>query len=521
MIGPFVLLYAISSKAFGVSNGPEMKELDTIGTKIGQLLRSAGKKQRYLLFYRSDASQQASLVFGGGWGADSGDDFEGGAVSTLGFPEPVDGSTYVRTRDGAVENASSVHNGTSIEAFGAFLGDGADNWFLWAVFPGGPESLDSVEYSDFEQVSLCLEAIIEVATINESRIREERKRLASIFRRTSGALESFVQPSEMLGELLDDLIEAVEVEAVCGILGTRDDVEFVVERSSGATQRSYSPEYLDRDEIWDVQTTGRMTTVEFPGDDKRRAGDEVSRAMRVLACPIISRDKSVGMLVLESHGMAPFEEDTKEVTRAFASQAAVALENAELYAELTHLARVDELTGLWNRRYCFELARRECKRARRHGDPLVALMVDLDRFSRINDSYGHPIGDRILKVVASRCKERLRDIDVLGRYGGEEFLIMLPHTKFEHALNVVAHRIRRCIKDEPIQTESGPIDVTASVGVSEFNADRDSLEDLIWRADQMLTVAKQRGRDRVISRREVEALDEVLETKPEQGGSTT
>jgi diguanylate cyclase (GGDEF)-like protein len=135
-------------------------------------------------------------------------------------------------------------------------------------------------------------------------------------------------------------------------------------------------------------------------------------------------------------------------------------------------------------------------RARRHGRPLVALMLDIDHFKRINDSYGHPVGDVAIRALADVCTQEIRHEDVLGRLGGEEFAIVLTETDLDGAL-LVAERLRRAIADIRIPTEQGVVAFTTSIGVAERLDTDATIDSMLSRADMALYSAKRSGRNRV------------------------
>ncbi|MBL8247815.1 MAG: diguanylate cyclase [Candidatus Competibacter sp.] len=165
-------------------------------------------------------------------------------------------------------------------------------------------------------------------------------------------------------------------------------------------------------------------------------------------------------------------------------------------AELERLATTDGLTGLTNRRRLFEHLEQEVYRARRYGTALSLILFDIDHFKRINDNWGHAAGDCVLREIAHEAHRLLRKADTAGRYGGEEFVVLLPETDLAEAM-LLAHRLNRQISHMVITPEhSSPISVTVSVGVAEIAPD-ESGEDLIQRADQALYRAKREGRNRV------------------------
>lgn len=171
-----------------------------------------------------------------------------------------------------------------------------------------------------------------------------------------------------------------------------------------------------------------------------------------------------------------------------------ALENA--LQEVQRLAITDSLTNLYNRRHFSKVGEDEVQRACRYGRSLSAIMVDIDHFKLLNDTFGHKIGDQILQGVAESCRKELRSVDVLGRYGGDEFVILLPEND-RAAAGKVAERLRKTIAHMQLNTTKGPRKVTASLGVASVDCDKPSLETLLSRADKALYVAKKRGRNRV------------------------
>ena len=165
---------------------------------------------------------------------------------------------------------------------------------------------------------------------------------------------------------------------------------------------------------------------------------------------------------------------------------------------LSEISHKDALTGLYNRFYVMEKIDSEMNRALRHGYPISVLMLDLDHFKRINDSYGHPVGDEVLKIVGQVLRESCRVYDVAGRYGGEEFCIVLPETQVGNTTQV-AERIRNRLATTPLSVGSTSIVVTASIGVAGMDSTEGvlSASTLVERADRALYSAKHLGRNRV------------------------
>jgi len=167
--------------------------------------------------------------------------------------------------------------------------------------------------------------------------------------------------------------------------------------------------------------------------------------------------------------------------------------------ELEDLAVTDPLTGLYNRRYFDQRYCEELKRARRHKTPIAIMMVDLDRFKDINDTYGHQVGDEVLVSAAHCLKETVRGSDFLARFGGEEFVVVILQATAEGVIPA-AIRIRMMIQNASTNTDRGVIQTTASIGICCFDPAEEDLEDgeLLRRADEALYEAKNKGRNQVV-----------------------
>jgi diguanylate cyclase (GGDEF)-like protein len=169
----------------------------------------------------------------------------------------------------------------------------------------------------------------------------------------------------------------------------------------------------------------------------------------------------------------------------------------QAYARVSEQARTDELTNLANRRAFVELGTAALDQARRYGRPLALVMLDIDHFKKINDTYGHAAGDAALRATASVLRKAARASDTPGRLGGEEFAVLLPETNAAEAL-VVAERIREDVKALVVANEGATIRFTGSIGIAEQTGDTDTIDMLLHNADEALYEAKEGGRDRVV-----------------------
>ena len=188
-------------------------------------------------------------------------------------------------------------------------------------------------------------------------------------------------------------------------------------------------------------------------------------------------------------------------------------ERERLLKQTRELANRDDLTGIPNRRHFFELTEREYERARRHRIPLTFLLMDVDHFKTVNDTFGHRVGDHLLRELAEVCQTALRTSDLLGRVGGEEFAVLLPETGLEDAIEV-AGRLREVVESLRVNanadTSDAVIAVTASMGLAQLNhgdlLEKDTFQTLYERADRALYAAKRSGRNTVVASRETSTL---------------
>lgn len=173
-------------------------------------------------------------------------------------------------------------------------------------------------------------------------------------------------------------------------------------------------------------------------------------------------------------------------------------EERRLEEELRVLASTDHLTGALNRR-AFQLAfKSEIARCRRYGVPLSLIMLDLDHFKRVNDTYGHQAGDAVLREASNLIRSSLRDSDIFCRFGGEEFALLLPHTGMDEG-TVLAERLRYAIAEKPVDVGSAMVPITTSVGIADLLSPTDSIDTMMRRADEALYAAKAGGRNQTVS----------------------
>lgn len=337
--------------------------------------------------------------------------------------------------------------------------------------------------------------------LTEQAEREQRA-LAEALRDTAAVLSSTLDQDKVLSHILNNIGKVVDHDGV-NIMLVDEDASF--------TRITRGPGYGIGQRGWKETTLG-MSFYDIPGfkwmaenrkplviADTRQypkwvqiPGSEWVRSY--ISAPMFAHGDLVGFVNLDSGTPAFFNEKSAERLQAFVDQAAVAIENARLYAALQQQAVTDEVTQVYNRRGLLDLGQREFDRSLRFHRSLSALMFDVDHFKQVNDTYGHHVGDQVLRILAERCKGSIREVDILGRYGGEEFVILLVENDL-HTATRIAARLCQVVDGHPFETTAGSIHITVSIGVSTLNEKTPDLSSLVQQADVALYNAKEQGRN--------------------------
>jgi diguanylate cyclase (GGDEF)-like protein len=364
----------------------------------------------------------------------------------------------------------------------------------------------AIKFSRYEEPdgTFSLIGIMHEMALTQSVELDDENMLANALRDSAAALTSTLNFDEVLDQILMNVGQVVPNEAA-NVMMIWSGVAYIV-RSTGYAERGLEDAMMSlqlpinqEPHLLSMHETGLPLAVkdthEYAGL-QHQTGTDWARS--IASAPLKSKGQVFGFLNLESSLAGYYEQKHADRLQAFADQAAVAIENARLYAEVQQYAITDELTTVYNRRGLFELGRREVERARRYGRSLSAIMIDTDKFKDINDLYSHSTGDQVLRILADRMKTCIREVDILGRYGGDEFAILLPETDLTSALQV-AERLRLSICNEMIVTSAGSFPLTISVGVAELSAEAFTFEVLLEKADNAMFQAKARGKNQVAS----------------------
>jgi diguanylate cyclase (GGDEF)-like protein len=311
----------------------------------------------------------------------------------------------------------------------------------------------------------------------------EENRIAEVMVELTRALSSSLNTDDVLYSIVSRLCEVLEAQE-CSIvrIDAKTGNSTIMVKVPDIQERNVEINLNDYPELQQAYTSRKFTYI----PDAKPSG--------ILAVPMIANESVLGLIYARSSKLdRVLSEANVRFFEVLASTAANALRNAQLFEEVEHRARTDFLTGLPNHRFFQATLTVELGRAQRHNHPLSLLIIDLDFLKEVNDRYGHPSGDMVIRTVAETIRSSCREIDFAARYGGEEFTVILPETPLAGAIQV-ADRIRERIAAEQFPRIGN---ITASVGVSNYPVNALAKEDLIRVADQALYVAKNGGRDRV------------------------
>jgi diguanylate cyclase (GGDEF)-like protein len=354
-------------------------------------------------------------------------------------------------------------------------------------------------------------------------ITSEEKNTGILYRRLLNRLEEQVHRAELLSQLIrlfssslqiDELLERVVTKST-EVLG---DTSFVVLSNDIGRLKLEAAFSTDRDRLVKMLTTTvnlgeRALNAELLADvlvhrqsimipnlpqanlpAELRTLVERHSMLSLLAVPIQTKDAVLGAFVSITTQSKVFTNDDAATANAIADFTAIALENAGLFAELQRTAITDSLTGVYNTRFFHEVLGRETARADRYNTPLSLLMIDIDTFKMVNDTFGHVVGNKVLSQIAKSLEHTVRNTDFVFRCGGDEFGVVLPGTDLDGAMHV-AEKILQKVESSEILTSLGYSGkVTVSIGVSDYRRGS-HFETLVAEADQALYMSKRASRN--------------------------
>lgn len=382
------------------------------------------------------------------------------------------------------------------------------------------DGIRSVVKSDIEYYLLSpfhkeeLEHKLKLVTEEKSWIEnlyKEKKDLEGIVDLLS-LISSTINPQQVLYLMVKKISEMIKVTR-CSMISI--DVED--QRYASVISTSESPEVTNlKIDLQKYPEIKKVLLLKKPVVVKNASRNPIMKEVRdviesigirsLLVIPVFFRDEIIGTLLLRaSRSENPFTKREIRLCTAIANASANVLYNAFLYNKIEKektvfekLAVTDFLTGIYNIRYFYNRLEEEFSRAGRYNTPLSCIMVDIDYFKKINDTYGHRIGDIVLREFAQLVKGYTRKSDIFARYGGEEFIMLLPQTSSAGALHE-AERIRKAVKENHFKALKGESEITVSIGIASSPDEKiKTPDDLITLADNALFTAKNKGRDQVV-----------------------
>ncbi len=341
------------------------------------------------------------------------------------------------------------------------------------------------------------------ATRATLRFRETVKRLQVLGDIVLTA-NSSLEPSRVVAVIMSQIQQLIPSEAWSILLVDEERNELTFEMALGEKGEDLGDFRLKLGEGiagW-VAKNGKPAIVNDVSRDQRfqRRFDEQTQfqTRSVLCAPLVSRGKTIGVVeIMNREAGTRFTRRDLNLLLTLVEPAAIALENALLFQRAERLAVTDDLTKLYNSRFLNSYLGKELSRASRHKTCLSLIFLDLDGFKLVNDHHGHLCGSRTLHEVGSIIKRSVREEEIVGRYGGDEFVVVLPDTDSRGAV-LVAERIRQSLKNHRFLTDLGlAVKVSASLGVSCYPEHGSTPQDLIQKADQAMYSVKEQGKDAV------------------------
>ncbi|OIR17468.1 response regulator PleD [mine drainage metagenome] len=338
--------------------------------------------------------------------------------------------------------------------------------------------------------------------MDEARLNEKKWRRLDQFEKQLIGTRAL---PELIQVILDDYRTACETDAITLVLcDPEHEIRRILERSQQGSAEMPGLVLLEKLDADDARQYPYLGP--FDAELPRAIFDPWPADCRsMILLPLMRQGELIGSLNMASSTAERFAADSStDFIERLANIFSICLENALNHERLKLVGLTDPLTGIFNRRYLETRCQEEAENVRRHHTPLSCMFLDIDRFKRINDAHGHGIGDRVLCYVTGLIKAQLRSNDVLSRYGGEEFVVLLPHTGLRHACEI-AERIRRAVDAQPCQIEAdNELKVTISIGVAQVTDqqegdDRTLAHRLLAAADEALYLAKESGRNKVVS----------------------
>ncbi|HXB97819.1 MAG TPA: sensor domain-containing diguanylate cyclase [bacterium] len=381
---------------------------------------------------------------------------------------------------------------------------GLSTWAGWLYLSSDTERAHAqrrvLEDLEEELVQLRVEQANQEKTLT---IHENRRKRYSRLQEAVNAFASSLELEKLSGLLLaqvGQLLAGLKVDVTVFVMegGGKELLRKSLSMDGGAVYPAGAKVQDDPLNAWVLAKAVSLIIKDLEKDFRFRGLDMAQFAGRSFhLLPLLSSQGQVaGLVRVESVERDVMDKEDQNLLESLVVLASLAFENARLYREAEELAVTDGLTRLMLRRPLMERLDLELKRAQEQGQPMSLVMLDIDHFKSVNDTYGHPAGDLVLREVAAVLKRSVRDVDLCGRYGGEEFVVLLPQTPLDGA-RLVAERVREAVAARGFELRGERRVITVSLGVATSPEHGAEARALIGAADEALYASKQAGRDRV------------------------
>ena len=310
-----------------------------------------------------------------------------------------------------------------------------------------------------------------------------------VFHDVARALTSSLDLDSILGAIMMQMKQFFEPESWSLLIvdEEQNNLYYAVAAGKSLGDRNLRVDMGEGIAGW-VAAHGEPVIVSEPGSDSRFA--ELSPVRSVICIPLRSRDYTLGVIELLNYRASTLTSETMAFLQVLCDYAAIAVQNVRAVERIQELTITDDCTGLFNSRHLFSVTESELERSRRFNFPFSLVFIDLDHFKRVNDLHGHLTGSRLLGEIARTIKHNVRGIDSAFRYGGDEFIVLLPQTGKDAALDVT-QRLLCALRDTVYLLSEGlELRIMASFGVATYPDDGDSVQDIISAADQMMYLVK-------------------------------
>ncbi len=319
-----------------------------------------------------------------------------------------------------------------------------------------------------------------------------------VFHDVARALTSSLDLDSILGAIMQQMEQFFEPESWSLLIVDEQErnLYYAVAAGRSSGDRNLRVDMGEGIAGW-VAQHGEPVIVSDPGNDPRFAGYTGPSVRSVICIPLCSRDRTLGVIELLNYRASTLTDQTMAFLRVLCDFAAIAIQNVRAVERIQELTITDDCTGLFNSRHLFSVTESEIERSRRFNLPFSLIFIDLDHFKRVNDLYGHLTGSRLLAEIAGTIKHNVRGIDSAFRYGGDEFIVLLPQTGKDAALEVTQRLLHSLRETRYLLSEGLNLTVLASFGIASYPEDGNSIQEIIGAADEMMYLVKNSSRGNI------------------------